>query len=246
MTTGQQVKAKGIVDIVFVLDVSGSMQSCIDALKENISTFIDSLTTRDANNSCPVKDWRAKAVGYRDFHHDTPSPFIDNPFVRDAGELKAQLAALKAEGGEDEPESALDALFRIAVMGQTEKGAPEESTKWRYRSAAARVAILFTDASCHPTMSLPEASGAGPHDLINKVNENRIILNIFAPDMPCYDELSKAQRSEYDPIPFDPAEKDGAAKALAAFTKDRENFKRVLKQLAASVSKSAEAETPAI
>ena len=43
-------------------------------------------------------------VGYSDATHD-PAWFHDNPFVRDATALKAQLAALKAEGGGDEPES---------------------------------------------------------------------------------------------------------------------------------------------
>jgi hypothetical protein len=246
MSSQQQTKAKGIVDIVFLMDVSGSMQPCIDALKENIASFIDFLTTKDANNSCPVKDWRAKAVGYRDFNYDK-EPFIDNPFVRTPAELRAQLAKMTAEGGEDEPESALDAIYKVSTMAQTEKGASDEDPfKWRYRSSAARVVILFTDASCHETMALPEARGGGMQDVFNAIMANRIILNIFAPDMPCYNELSKVQKSEYEAIPYDSAEENGAPKALAAFTKDRENFKQVLKGLAASVSKSAEAETPSV
>lgn len=243
MSSQQQPKAKGIVDIVFVIDVSGSMQPCIDALKENIASFIDFLTTRDANNSCPVQDWRARAVGYRDFNFDTV-PFIDNPFVRTPAELKAQLAMMTAEGGGDEPESALDAIYKVTTMSQSEKGAAEEPFKWRYRSSAARVVILFTDASCHPTMALPEARGGGMSDLINVIQSNRIILNIFAPDMPCYNDLSAAQKSEFEPISYDTADEYGAQKALVEFTKDRTNFKNVLRALAASVSKSAE--TPAI
>jgi uncharacterized protein YegL len=242
----QQSKAKGIVDIVFLVDVTGSMQACIDALKENIANFIDYLTTKDANNSNPVKDWRAKVVGFRDFNFDN-EPFVDNPFVRSAADLRLQLTRLKAEGGEDEPESALDAIFKVTSMGQTEKGTSDEDPyKWRYRSAAARVVILFTDASCHETMSLPEARGGGIVDVHNAIMANRIVLNIFAPDMPCYDQLSQVQRSEYDPISFDPTDEFGPQKALVEFTKDRENFKRVLKQLAASVSKSAEIETPSV
>jgi hypothetical protein len=241
----QQTKAKGIVDIVFLLDVTGSMQPCIDALKENIASFIDFLTTKDANNSCPVKDWRAKAVGYRDFSCDK-EPFVDNSFVRDPAALRSQLSTLTAVGGDDEPESALDAIYKVSTMGQTEKGAQEDPSKWRYRSSAARVVILFTDASCHETMSLPEASGGGMQDVFNVIMANRIVLNIFAPDMPCYNELSKVQKSEYEAIPFDSADGAGAQKALAAYTKDRDNFKQVLKALAASVSKSAEAETPAV
>ena len=36
-------KTKGVADIVFVVDISGSMSPCIDALRRNIETFIDSL-----------------------------------------------------------------------------------------------------------------------------------------------------------------------------------------------------------
>lgn len=243
MSIGQQTKAKGVVDIVFVLDVSGSMQSCIDALKNNISTFLSTLTTRDANNGCPVKDWRAKVVGYRDFTVD-PEAFVGNPFVRDAESLKAQLSALKAEGGGDEPESALDVIYKTAMMGQTDKDGPEDPSKWRYRSAAARVVVLFTDASCHETMSIAEARGGGYEDVFNAVASNRIILNIFAPDMPCYNRLASVDKSEYEAIAFDASDDEGPQKALAAYTSNQANFKRVMEQLAKSVSKSAE--TPAL
>jgi uncharacterized protein YegL len=245
MSNLQQTKAKGIVDIVFLMDVTGSMQTCIDSLKENIASFIDFLTTKDANNSCPVKDWRAKAVGYRDYKYDK-QPFVDHPFVRDPAVLRTQLSKLTADGGEDEPESALDAIYKVSTMGQTEKGANEDPFKWRYRSSAARVVILFTDASFHETMDLPEAVGGGIQDVFNVIMANRIVLNIFAPDMPCYNELSKVQKSEYEAISYDTADQFGAQKALAEYTRDRENFKQVLKALAASVSKSAEAETPAV
>src|SRR5688500_7523895 len=59
-------KSKGVADIVFLVDVSGSMSTCIDALRKNIEMFIDSLSHGDANNAAPVKDWRGKVVGYRD------------------------------------------------------------------------------------------------------------------------------------------------------------------------------------
>ena len=72
-------------------------------------------------------------------------PWIeDHPFVRDAVALKAQLASLEAKGGGDEPESLLDALYTIATMEATPKGAQsEEPTRWRYRSEAARVLHAF-------------------------------------------------------------------------------------------------------
>src|SRR5688500_16258060 len=61
-----RAKTKGVADIVFVVDVSGSMKPCIDALRVNIEAFIDSLGKGEGNNNPPVKDWRAKVVGFRD------------------------------------------------------------------------------------------------------------------------------------------------------------------------------------
>ena len=239
MSENQQAKAKGVVDIVFVMDVSGSMQDSIGDLAKNIAGFVDSLIHPDPNGGAPIKDWRAKVFGYRDMLEDAV-PFVDNAFVRDAASLRIQLEALKAEGGGDEPESALDALYKVSMMGSTERDATEDPTKWRYRSSAARVAILFTDASCHMKMAIPEAKGGTIADLFNVLMANRIILSIFAPDMPCWDELSQVQKSEYMPISYDKTAKNGAVHALRDFTKDPANFQRTLKALAASVSKSAE------
>src|SRR3954463_13116676 len=121
-----RAKTKGVADIVFVVDISGSMSPCIDALRRNIEAFIDSLNKGDANNAAPVKDWRGKVVGYRDLEHaetDGLPWLVDNPFVRDAVALKAQLAGLRAAGGGDEPESLLDALYTVASMPASPKGA---------------------------------------------------------------------------------------------------------------------------
>ncbi len=233
----QQTKTRGVADIVFLIDISGSMAPVIDALKRNIEMFMDTLSTGEGNNVSPVRDWRAKVVGYRDFEADAEA-FIDNPFVRDVDALKAQLAGLRAEGGGDEPESLLDALYRIATMEQMERGAQsDDPSKWRYRSDAARVVIVFTDASFKETMSIPEARGGGIQDVINAMVNSRIILSLFAPDMPGYDQLSQLDKSEWEAISYpglNPQE------ALAQYTSDQANFRNTLRQLAASVSKSAE------
>ena len=121
----ERPKTKGVADIVFLVDVSGSMSPCIDALRRNIEAFIDSLSQGDANNAAPVRDWRGKVVGYRDIEAAQAEglPWIvDNSFVRDAGALKAQLGTLQANGGGDEPESLLDALYTVASMEASPKG----------------------------------------------------------------------------------------------------------------------------
>jgi hypothetical protein len=233
-----RAKTKGVADIVFLIDLTGSMAPVIDALRRNIEVFIDSLSAGDANNAAPVKDWRGKVVGYRDVEHDGALWLVDNPFVRDAVALKAQLASLRAEGGADEPESLLDALYKVATMEATPKGAQSEDPgKWRYRSEAARVVVVFTDASFKESMSIPEAKGGGLQDVANVVMANRIILSLFAPNFEGYDRLSQIDKSEWEVVEYEGL---NAQEALQKFTADPANFRTTLKQLAASVSKSAE------
>jgi len=230
-------KTKGVADIVFLIDVTGSMAPIIDALRKNIEVFVDSLSSGDANNAAPVKDWRGRVVGYRDAEHDRDW-FQDHPFVRDAVALKAQLADLRAEGGADEPESLLDALYKVATMEASPKGAQSEDPgKWRYRSEAARVVVVFTDASFKETMVIPEAKGGSLQDVANVVMANRIILSLFAPNFEGYDRLSQIDKSEWEVVEYEGL---SAQEALQKFTADPANFRTTLKQLAASVSKSAE------
>jgi hypothetical protein len=236
-----RAKTKGVADIVFVVDISGSMAPCIDALRQNIEAFVDSLSRGDANNAAPVKDWRAKVVGYRDLESAESEglPWIvDTEFVRDTAALKSQLAALEADGGGDEPESLLDTLYKVATMEASPKGSQTvEASKWRYRSDAARVVVVFTDASFKETMSIPEAKGGSLQDVANVVMANRIILSVFAPNFEGYDRLSQIDKSEWEVVEFEGL---SAQEALQKFTSDQTNFRNTLKQLAASVSRSAE------
>ncbi len=224
--------SKGIVDIVFLIDATGSMQPCINAVKENIFTFVRTLCEKDGNGETIVKDWRARVFGYRDYLCDVEKS-VDNPFVTTPEALRSQLDDLVAQGGGDEPESLLDGLLDVVNVGQTDKNSQEiDPRKWRYRSNAARCVIVFTDATYHPTT----ADGAGRvADIINALHTHRIILSIYAPDLPCHYELAEADKSEYFPIPVT----SSPQKALAEFTADKANFQKVMEALAKSVSKSA-------
>jgi hypothetical protein len=234
-------KTKGVADVVFLIDVTGSMSPIIDALRKNIEAFVDSLSSGDSNNAPPVRDWRGKVVGYRDIEASQTEGLEwleDHPFVRDTPALKAQLASLQAQGGGDEPESLLDALYKVATMEASPKGAQsEDANKWRYRSDAARVVVVFTDASFKETMSIPEAKGGSLQDVANVVMANRIILSLFAPNFEGYDRLSQIDKSEWEVVEYQGL---SAQEALQKFTADPANFRTTLKQLAASVSRSAE------
>lgn len=232
--------ANRAADIVFLLDITGSMQLCIDALQRNIATFIDFLSADDANNEMPVKDWRGKIVGYRDVNYDGDDWFEDNDFVRDADALKAQVNAMKAKGGGDEPESLLDAIYRVGALGAVDRGFQEDDPKrWRHKYDAARVIVIFTDASYHPTMSIPDARDGMLSDVVNLCISEKLLLALFAPDMPCHNEISAIPGVEYRPTS---AKGEDPQDGLAQFTSDQKKFSVVLEQLAKSISRSANVE----
>ena len=240
MSNETKTKVKGVADILFLLDATGSMQPNIDAVKDNIGAFLDFLAAPgEGNDAAPLKDWRAAVYAYRDAGCDGDAWFVPNPFTRSPHELRTQLSGIVAHGGGDEPESLLDALHAVANLPAMPKGAQSEDPyAWRYRSEAARVVVVFTDASYHPTFA--GDSSLGLIDVANAVTEARIRLSVFAPAMACYDDLSQIDKCEYTPVEAAPGESHVAA--LARFTGDRAHFRKTLEMLAKSVSASAAAD----
>ncbi len=212
---------KRVVDLVFLVDVTGSMTPCIDGLKESIDRFFAYLTD-ETGNTCAIKDWRAKVVGYRDVAFDKDQWLVDNPFVRTTEEVHDQLTKLAAKGGGDEPESLLDALLTLADLGETGLQDAEDPNKWRARGQAARTVVVFTDATYHPEAALEKYAGCTYLDVARKIAEQRIILELITPVNPadakvpqevfakCYEDLAMADKAEYcalcteqgEPFPF--------------------------------------------
>jgi hypothetical protein len=226
---------KGIPDIVFLIDVSGSMADCIKAVTTNISTFIGTLTNADANGGVLIKDWRARVIGYRDKDCDGGQWLVENNFTSDVAELKSQLENLKAAGGGDEPESLLDAMYTLSQWASAEKGAAPAANGWRYRSDAARIVAIFTDATCKEQFSLSDGSTGTYSDMHNLYAAQRLKVVLFAPEAPCYTELSQMSGLEWEQVGSignDPQ------KALVDFTTDTNNFREVMAALAKTIVQS--------
>jgi hypothetical protein len=234
----QEGKVKGVADIVFLIDISGSMQKCIDALKANIGTFVNLLANPDPNGGNPVKDWRIKVAGYSDHLYDGNDWWVEFPFSNNLAQVTSNLADLKLAGGEDEPESLLDGLYKIAKLPSTEKGTPADPNSWRHRHEAARVVVFFTDASFHPTMSIPEAAGGAIDDVLNAVKAAKIIIRGFCPEHEGYFSLSEIPKCSLEFVSDTLGAE--AANKLAAFTQDRAKFQKTLEALAKTVSKSSD------
>jgi Mg-chelatase subunit ChlD len=236
MTQESLDKKKGIPDIVFLLDASGSMKECIQAVTQNISTFVDTLATPDSNGGIQIKDWRIRVVGYRDRDADGEQWLVDNPFTSDVAAVKSQLAALEAKGGGDEPESLLDAMYTVTQWASSDKGGQALPNGWRHRHDAARVLVIFTDASCKPGFKAADGSTGTVTDLIQACNASKLKVILYAPMAPSYTELGGMSGLEWEPVG---ELGDKPVEALKAYTSDAANFRKVMEALAKSVSQSA-------
>jgi hypothetical protein len=236
MEQGSLGKKRGIADIVLLIDITGSMQSCLDALRTNIEVMINGMVNPGPNADAVVKDWRIKVVGFRDVRADGDHWWEESPFETDVSAVRGHLAKLQAAGGDDEPESLLDALWKLATQPATGKGEQTDSLKWRHRSDAARVVIAFTDASCHMTTSLPEAGGAGFEDVAREIMAAKLRISLFCPEADCY----TASFSMIDAIEIETiGSLSDAKEKMKEFTGNPEHFKNTLRALAKSISASS-------
>ncbi len=140
-------------DIVFVLDITGSMQAQIDGLKDGIGTF--------ANDLYKAKvDARFACLAFRDLTYDEPSQllkFKGEVFTSDAAAFRDEVAKLKANGGGDEPESSYEAISEAAGLKD-------------YRKSAVRSLVLITDA--RPKIVVKQ--GQSTKETIDYLRNNKI------------------------------------------------------------------------
>jgi hypothetical protein len=211
------MKIKGVADIVFCIDATGSMGPCIESVLANIDAFVRSLETSMPNN--PV-DWRARVIVYRDFSVDADGLVNSFDFVNTANALKAQLDSIQASGGGDEPESTLDVMW-YAI----------KASKWRTTGAVHKVIVVFTDATPIPNLNARTLSELRVIDdleaLKEKIMEDRIKLFMFTQRHPIYDEISKWSRVDIQQF-------DNAVAALATI-----DFKPIMEKIGKTVSQIA-------
>ncbi len=235
----QLPKVKGIADIVFLLDATGSMGPCINAVKQNIKTFVQTLTTPNPNGGAVVKDWRAKVVGYRDLDYTDVPAMVDNPFVATVAELEGQLNALTADGGGDEAETLLEALYLLANMPSTGGDEPLRADSWRHVNAGRRFVIVFTDAPFKEPLRAPK--GASIDDVILNLMTAKIVLHMFAPDsLSRFGTLEEVDKALWYKIPVETGQTP--QKALEDYTADQGKFEKIIQLLAKTMTQQSSEE----
>lgn len=130
------------VDIVFCIDVTGSMTPIIDAVKANALRFYDDVQTNLTAKGKNVDELRVRVIAFRDFAADGEAALQESPFFRLPAEQSAFsdfVNGLIAEGGGDAPESGLEAVA-LAINSQ-----------WTTRGDRRRqVVVVWTDQPANP------------------------------------------------------------------------------------------------
>ena len=183
------------VDIVFCIDVTGSMTPILDAVKANALRFYADVQNNLVNKGKNVDELRVRVVAFRDFAADGDAAMQESPFFTlpaDQEDFSTFVNGLVAEGGGDAPESGLEAVS-LAM-----------SSPWTTRGDRRRqVIVVWTDQPAQPLnpAALPETyRGRVPADFSALTDawedaqgtlgssSKRLIL--FAPDGPGWSDIS--------------------------------------------------------
>ena len=197
-------RARQELDFVFLMDATSSMEKHLNVARNTILDFFKKITTGD--NCFWGKAWRAKVVGFRDYVKNGPENWlIDHPFTQDISELERQFSSIRGNGGDGSPGSLFDALFRIALMDQTDLRQEPDPLRWRHKSEAAHIVILLTEVPHNFSLSsLPVFAGMDDKEILyntlNVLEWKRIILYFVAPKADCFLILAETPRSEYNVI----------------------------------------------
>ncbi len=182
------------VDIVMVIDNTGSMDEVHDAIKSKALTIYDALMARCRAIDKPLRKVRMKIISYGDFEDSriSQSELYDLPARRrDMGKF---IDGLTLTHGGDEPENSLEALSVALDTPWTKSG-----TERRH------VVVLITDAETHPLgvrageANYPAGMPADMNALRAKWDNldpasRRLIL--FAPDHESWSEVASWPQTE--------------------------------------------------
>jgi hypothetical protein len=183
------------VDIVFAIDVTGSMTPILDSVKANALSFYDDVQTNLTAKGKNVEQLRVRVVAFRDFVADGDAALEESPFYTlptERAGFAEFVDGLIPQGGGDAAESGLEAVA-VAI------NSPWTTTGDRRR----QVIVVWTDQPAHtlnPSVVPADLSSRVPADFsaltdawedeqgLMGSNSKRLIL--FAPDGPGWSDIS--------------------------------------------------------
>lgn len=204
----EALKSKRKADVMFVLDCTGSMQGEIDAIKEAIVSFADTIESDGVRVRVGLVEFRDRLIN----QEARVLIFGGQPFTQDPVAFRQEVAALKAGGGGDLPESSLD-----AVMLALRQPFDPDSTK---------VIVLVTDAPPH----LPDKETKSLKEVVQAIravgiHQFYLVMRTQDPDSQIYLKLLEGTRG----LAFELGQGDD-------FRSRAEDFKRTLMSLGKTIS----------
>lgn len=176
------------VEVVFVLDTTGSMANLIEGAKKKIWSIANAVI--DQNEYAEI---RMGLVGYRDLGDDYVTKHF--PLTADIQSIYGHLLGFQADGGGDTPESVNEALdVALGKMGWSE---PETE-------GVSRIIFLVGDAPPH----MDYKQDRKYHVVVKEAVEKGIVVNsVQAGNMKStrkyWQEIAKLGNGEYLAIPQD-------------------------------------------
>jgi hypothetical protein len=186
---------KYAVDIVFCIDVTGSMTPIIDQVKDNALRFYDDVQSNLTAKGKNVDQLRVRVIAFRDFAADGGAALDESPFFTLPDErvrFSEFVNGLVAEGGGDAPESGLEAVA-LAI------DSPWTTTGDRRR----QVIVVWTDQPAqplNPSVLPPDIASRVPSDFSaltdawedeqGRMGSSAKRLILFAPDGPGWSDIS--------------------------------------------------------
>ncbi|MBM3996209.1 MAG: VWA domain-containing protein [Planctomycetes bacterium] len=151
------------LDIVFVLDITQSLDAQIAGLRDGIGQFVKGLKDRDLDEA------RIGLIGFRDFtvpnevHFEWLKFDKGSLFTTDLKAFSREVGKLKATGGGDDPESSLDAI--------------KKASEYPFRPDAKRILLLITDEKPQTKGNSLKMSGAQEALRAAKIDQVHLIIN---------------------------------------------------------------------
>jgi outer membrane protein OmpA-like peptidoglycan-associated protein/Mg-chelatase subunit ChlD len=194
-------------DLVFLMDVTGSMQPQIDGVVNNLLSFTKNLQDRGI-------DYRLGLILFGDN--------IERVYqlTSEAESFLSWIKDVRAKGGGDEKENALEALVAA-------------SHRIQYRPEANKVAILITDAPYHQKGETGDGrTNETTESIIDRMNRSDIrVFSITPPKLKAYAYISEQTRGTNYDIAY-------------SFTNVLENFTRQITNLFLVTYKSSNSVIP--
>jgi len=182
---------RGKADVIFCIDVSGSMQPTIKAVCSHVSEFVGGIT---AGNQASW-DIRLGLLGYRSDGSVYEFETLDK---------KEGFFGLYGQGSAATLFTTSVAEFQNAVRGLEANG--DEATfiamdvaldfPWRDAADCHRILIVLTDEALETGVNVGEQQKK-TGDLIQKIQALRVMLFLVAPPSAAFTELASVDKSEY-------------------------------------------------